>query len=119
MNILIVDDEIVQARSIKRGLRKDDYNCFTANNGKDALKMISEHPVELAIIDYVMPEMNGLELIREVKKKWPLLKIILMTAYQNIDSSDEHVCKHIDGFIRKPFTISQLKSTIREIFMQW
>ena len=117
MNILVVDDEILQLKSIKIGLRTEGYSVVTALNGKEALQQLQEAPTpfDLMITDYFMPDINGLELLQEVRRIMPFIPVILMTAYGRKDLVIEALKKECSGFIEKPFALDQLLGEIARV----
>jgi two-component system, NtrC family, response regulator GlrR len=113
MNILVVDDEIDQIETLKRGLRSKGYVIFEATHPKDALAWLhSKTCIDLLVTDYMMPAMDGLELLETVRKDYPALPVIMMTAHSNDDLLVKALHHNCNGYIEKPFTLEQL---IREI----
>ena len=102
--ILIVDDEPDMLELLKRSL-EPDLNCqlSTAGSAKSALKLLSEKTFDLALIDIKMPEMDGLELLELVKRKWPDLTVVMMTAYGTIETAVSAMKQGAYDFITKPF----------------
>ena len=102
--ILIVDDEPDMLELLKRSL-EPDLNCrlSTAASAKSALRLFSEKSFDLALIDIKMPEMDGLELLELVKRKWPDLTVVMMTAYGTIETAVYAMKQGAYDFITKPF----------------
>lgn len=71
VSVLFVDDEIQVLNALKRGLLDQNYTCFFASSGKDALKILEKHKIAVIVSDMRMPEMNGLQLLREVDRVSP------------------------------------------------
>ena len=80
--ILIIDDEQAMLNSMKRDLMelKNEYEIHTSTDSEETLKLIEENEIDLLITDLYMPRREGLELIKEIHKKYPLLKIIAMSG---------------------------------------
>ena len=102
--IVIVDDNLFLQKAIAEKLSFfDDLNCkFAANNGLDLLKKLEEnHNVDLILMDIEMPKMDGIEATYHIKTKYPHIKIIMLTAFDN----DENIFKSIkagaDGYLLK------------------
>lgn len=102
--IVIVDDNLFLQKAIAEKLSFfDDLNCkFVANNGLDLLKKLEEnHNVDLILMDIEMPKMDGIEATYHIKTKYPHIKIIMLTAFDN----DENIFKSIkagaDGYLLK------------------
>lgn len=108
--VLIVDDEVRVAFFLKEGLEGlgREYEIATTGSGELALEQIRTHPVDLAVIDYRLPGINGLNLIRRLKDLCPATRTILITAYGSSDLEDEaarlRACRYLD----KPFRIDEL-----------
>src|SRR6056297_2375748 len=102
--ILIVDDEPDMLELLKRSLEPDlNSRLSTAASAKSALQILSEKHVDLALIDIKMPEMDGLELLELVKRKWPDLTVVMMTAYGTIETAVYAMKQGAYDFITKPF----------------
>lgn len=108
-NILYIDDEQSNL-SVFKASYKRQYNIYTAISPKEAFKILENNPIHLIITDQRMPVMTGLELLREVKKKWPHPKRILLTAYTDYEVLKEAV--NVIGiwrYIHKPYEQDSLK----------
>jgi signal transduction histidine kinase len=79
--ILVVDDQEDSLISVRRLLERQGHHVVTARSGEEALAVLKEQPVQVALVDYAMPQMSGADLIREIRKRDPFLGIILHTAY--------------------------------------
>jgi signal transduction histidine kinase len=110
MNVMIVDDERVQLRSLKRGLKSVGYDVVEAINAKEALSCLDEHiaPVDIVITDYAMPGMNGIELLKEIRIRESTIPVIMMTAYGEKDLVIEALRNKCDSFLEKPFVLEDL-----------
>ena len=78
--ILVVDDEKQICQNVEKILSKNNYEIVQATSAKEAMEKMAQDSFSLLISDIVMPEMNGLELLKLVKKEWPLTKAVMMTA---------------------------------------
>lgn len=117
MNILVVDNETLQLKSIKLGLRTEGHAVTTALDGREALQHLQDapEPFDLMLTDYLMPGINGLALLQEVKRLQPMLPVILMTAYGRKDLVIEALKSQCSGFIEKPFRLDQLLAEITRV----
>ena len=80
-NILIVDDDPVMIRLLSLMLDREGYTVHGVTSGADALMLLRNQPIDIMLTDYSMPQMNGVELIRETRKTHPNLIIYIVTAY--------------------------------------
>lgn len=117
MSILVVDDEAVMVNSIRIGLENNGYRVFEAFNAQQALDYLDrdECRIDLVITDYLMPAMNGLELLVAIRKNHPLLPIMIMTGYAETSLIIEALKNHCDSFIEKPLNLAQLIAEIERI----
>lgn len=117
MNVLVVDNEIVQLENLRIGLTERGYHVLQAQSGPEALNLIETEVLEidLVITDYEMPEMNGIELLQNIRWKQGNLPVILMTAYGQRDIALEAFRNHCNGYIDKPFSLDQLLHVIHTV----
>ncbi|MGL4992329.1 MAG: response regulator transcription factor [Sarcina sp.] len=102
MNILIADDEIQMSTIIKMYLEKEGFNVFIANDGEEALEVVFEEKIDLAILDWMMPNLSGIEVCKEIKKNFGI-KVIILTAKETIEAELLALEDGADDYIRKPF----------------
>ncbi len=117
MNILVVDDEVDQVESLRRGLRNKGHHVFEALGAEQALNIIqkSSIDIDLMITDFSMPGMDGIELIASVRKSYRALPVILMTAYGKKDLVIKALRHRCNGFIEKPFVLNDLIHEIQQV----
>lgn len=113
--ILVVDDEESMCNFMEIMLRKEGYTVSTAQSARDAIGRIDAERPDLVISDIMMPEMSGIELLCEAKKKREDLHFIVMTAYASVDSAVEALKKGADDYISKPFKIDEIKRVIKTL----
>ncbi len=116
INILIVDNDPSTIKVLHDFLSKDDrFNVLTAHNGKTALDVVKEHVVGLLITDLKMPEMNGIELLSNLKKDSPEIKAIILTGHSDIDSYIETMDLGAFEYLNKPVDLYLLKEVINKL----
>lgn len=114
--VLIVDDEDDFLSSIRRALRKEDYRVIVASRGREALRLLAENDVSLVVSDYLMPEMDGIELAKKIHSGFPHIPILMLTALSEINIAmkainEAGVCK----FLLKPLDIVEFKAMLRSV----
>jgi len=114
-SILCVDDEESVLKALKRRLMLEGYNVLAVLSPLEGLSILDREPVDMVISDQRMPEMNGFEFLREVRKRHPSVVRILVSGYSDFDN----LCKAVnDGdvfrFIAKPWNSNELVSLVRE-----
>lgn len=102
--ILIVDDEEIVRKSCIRILSSKDYALETANDGSDALKKLKTSFFDLALTDLIMPNITGMELLKEIKKEWNETEVIIITGYATFKTAVEALKYGAYDYIEKPFT---------------
>ena len=111
--LLLVDDEPNILASLRRVFQRENYELLFAHNGKEALAIMEKQPVELIMTDFMMPGMNGSELLSEVRERWPQTIRIMLTGHANTDAVMGSIR---DGavyrFILKPWNDDDIRLTI-------
>ncbi|MBN2124548.1 MAG: sigma-54-dependent Fis family transcriptional regulator [Deltaproteobacteria bacterium] len=110
--VLVVDDEKGICRNVEKILAKGNYRVTQALSAKQALEKMAKETFSLLISDIVMPETNGLELLKLVKEQWPLTKVVMMTAYASTDTAVKAIRLGALDYVPKPFTPDELRSTV-------
>lgn len=110
--ILIVDDEEGVRESFK--LILEDYNLDFALNSLQAIEKIQKSAYDLALLDIKMPKMNGLELLKNIKKLKPSLPVIIVTGYQSVETAQEALKNGASDYIPKPFESSDILDAVQK-----
>ena len=115
--ILIVDDEQIIRNVLKRKLEQTtSFKVFTADDGIPALEIFNQENIDLVISDLLMTEMNGIELLRNLKQISPQVPVIIITGYGTLDDAIEAIHLGAEDFIKKPFDINEVIETIEKTF---
>lgn len=117
-HILVVDDEPLVKRSLSELLTLSGYTVSTADNGKDALSLLRNYNTDIVITDIKMPEMNGLELLRSIKKEGINTTVILITGYGSIESAVDAMKEGAYDYITKPIVDSEIKIILERLLKQ-
>jgi len=115
-SILVVDDAAVVRHVVSLALRKSGYHVVQAVNGKDALDKLDSSMVEMVITDLNMPEMDGLELIRQIRKtvKCRFMPILMLTTVSQEEKRREGQRAGASAWLFKPFHSHQLLEAVRK-----
>lgn len=117
--VLLVDDEKNIIASLRRLLRHEDYELITANCGMEALELLEADPVQLIISDHRMPGMTGVELLREVRDRWPDTLRIILSGYSEVSTIIAAINEgEIYKFISKPWNDEEIKLHVRRALEQ-
>jgi DNA-binding response OmpR family regulator len=114
--IMVVDDELGICQNVEKILKKNNFEIVQAQNAQEAIEKMAKESFSLLISDIVMPGMNGLELLKLVKKEWPLTKAIMMTAYASTDTAVKAIRMGALDYLPKPFTPDELRETVQNVF---
>jgi two-component system response regulator AtoC len=112
-SILVVDDEALTLRTISRGLRDEGFDVAVAMSGEEALKLFCEEKHELVLLDVVLPGMNGIEVLRQMKRQNPGTIVVMMSAYHMVDRAVEAMKLGAYDYLIKPFHLADMINTIR------
>ncbi len=116
ITILIVDDETSILKAVRRTLIPEGFTVLTAESGKEGLEILKKEKVDLIISDYKMPEMNGFEFLKQVKKSYPKIYRIILSGYIEEGIVSEAILKGIAStFVGKPWEVSVLINKIKQI----
>jgi DNA-binding response OmpR family regulator len=112
MKILIVDDDQNILRLYKEELEEEGYTIVTASNGQEAIERFEAEDPDLVTLDILLPDIDGIKLLRQMKEKKPRLPIIMSTAY---DYRDDFAVWASEAYIVKSSDLTELKATIKQL----
>jgi two-component system response regulator AtoC len=118
MKILIVDDEEMQREILRGALEKQGYEVLCAASGEEALALFDQTAIDLALLDQKMAGMSGDELLAAMKKKNPLVRAMMITAYASVDTAVRVMRLGADDFLEKPVDLRRLLGKIEAIAAQ-
>jgi len=114
-NVLLVDDEAPFVETMTKRLTKRDINIEAAFSGHEALALLEEHSnIEVVILDVKMPGMNGIETLREIRKRHPLIEVIMLTGYATVESAIGGMKWGAFDYLMKPCDIDHLIAKVSE-----
>ncbi len=116
--ILIVDDEEAFANNLVKLMSKRGYDIVTVYNGFDAVNMVGEKEFDVVILDMKMPGMDGIATLREIKKKAPLVEVVILTGHGSIESGIEGMQLGAFDFLMKPVSIDDLQEKVSEAYLR-
>ena len=117
-NILIVDDEPMSRDGIRQSLIRYGYDVETAQDGRKALETIKKNRYDLIITDLVMPELNGINLLKTVRVADSDIGFIIITGYGEVESYLESMNLGAFAYLNKPIKIPELKKVINNFFKE-
>ena len=110
--ILIVEDDHIARKNLSRLLHRDGHKVITASTSKEAIKLLGRHSFDLVIADLVLDEMDGIELLTEVKKGFEDIEVIIITGYASIASAIEATKKGAYHYLQKPLRTDEVRHLV-------
>jgi len=112
--IIVVDDDFVITKVLADTLGDMGYDVAVANNGHSAIDMVKRMDYDVALVDVVMPGLNGLETFKEVRRISPSMKVMMMTAYCVDNVVDEALTEGAYGVLYKPLDLDKVAHFIEK-----
>jgi len=115
-SVLIVDDEVEFLETLVKRLRKRKVTVEGVNGGELALQALKESPADIVVLDVKMPGMSGLETLREIKRAYPLIEVIMLTGHANMEVAIEGMDLGAFDYLMKPTDIDDLLYKIQDAY---
>jgi two-component system response regulator ArlR len=113
MKILIVEDEIGIANFLKQGLEEEGYEVVVAHDGQSGLEIAQKQKVDIILLDWIMPQMLGIDVCKEIRKEDSKTPILFLTAKDTIQETIEGLKAGANDYIKKPFSFDELVERIK------
>lgn len=113
MTILVVEDEVKLARALELELKFEGYDVLLCHDGKEALQLMLDQTFELVILDVMLPNLSGMDILRRLRKENETLPVIMLTARDQIYDKVSGLDYGANDYITKPFEIEELLARIR------
>lgn len=117
-SILLVDDEVAFANNLLKLMSKRGYDIVVVYNGADAVNMVGEKEFDVIILDMKMPGMDGIATLKEIKKKVPLVEVVILTGHGSVESGIEGMQLGAFDFLMKPVSIDDLQEKVSEAYQR-
>jgi DNA-binding response OmpR family regulator len=114
MRVLVIEDNPDLRDYLRLALESQDYNVLTAQNGKEALRFLDGQGVDAVVTDLFMPEMDGIETISALRKRFPGIRVIAMSGRPGVDYLAVARELGVARTLRKPFDIDELLSALKD-----
>ena len=112
--ILVVDDERDYTETVVKRLNRRGFLAQTALGGAQALEAMASQEFDVLILDIKMPGMDGIEVLREVKKRYPKVEVILLTGHAPVDSGEQGMSVGANAYLIKPVDFEELLGAIAQ-----
>ncbi len=114
IRVLMVDDETEFQETVTKRLRKRNVQAFGAGSGEEALAFLDGQPVDVVILDVKMPGMDGIQTLRAIKKREPLVEVIMLTGHASMEAAIEGMELGAFDYLMKPINIDDLLYKIED-----
>jgi len=116
--VLMVDDEVDYLEAMVKVLRKRGVNVVGVDSGEKAMELLSREPMDVTVLDNKMPGMSGMETLKQMKRRWPLMEVIMLTALGSVESGIEGMQSGAFDYVMKPADIDDLVEKIRQAYQR-
>jgi DNA-binding NtrC family response regulator len=112
--IMIADDEPGIIKFFRNILSREGYRVVSVRNGRDALKKAKKGGIDLVVLDIVMPGMDGMEALKELRRIAPRLAVIVLTGYGDLQTAREAMLLGARDYITKPFDVDFMRAAVKQ-----
>lgn len=113
LRLLLVDDEVDFLEPMKARIERRGIACVTAAGGKEALTILGSSPIDCAVVDVRMPGMDGLELLRRLRRLYPAVPVILLTGHASVELGVKGMELGAFEYLLKPIELDELLDAVR------
>lgn len=113
--ILVVDDDEQMREDVTEILVREGYNVSNVGSGEEALKRIKEEDFDVILTDFVMPGIDGMEVLRQSKRLKPAIRVIMVTGFGTIENAVEAMKEGASDYVSKPFKIGEVQATVKRV----
>lgn len=116
--ILIVDDQIGIRMLLEEVFKKEGFDTYLASRGIEALQIIEQVKIDVVLLDLKIPQMDGKEVLKQLKLKYPNVPVVMMTAYEETTLIKELFINGASRFVSKPFNIHDIKGIVSSLLVK-
>jgi DNA-binding response OmpR family regulator len=113
----VVDDDSDICDLLRDRLESEGFHVYTAADGREALQLLADTPVDGMLLDIALPEVDGLEVLRQLRPHQPSLPVVMMTAVEALDRAMAAVENGAQGYLLKPFDAARLRQIVDRWFL--
>jgi putative two-component system response regulator len=114
LKCLVVDDEPRLRQVLLHLMRSDGFTCIEASNGVEAIELLERQPVPLVMSDMRMPRMDGIELLRTLRQRWPDTAVVMITAVADVEVAVSCLAMGAMDYLTKPFHLEEVRARVRQ-----
>src|SRR5687768_7619617 len=115
LDCLVVDDEPRLRQVLVHLMRNDGFRCFEASNGAEAIALLESQPFTLVMSDMRMPRMDGIELLRQARERWPDTAVVMITAVADVEVAVSCLANGAMDYLTKPFHLEEVRARVAQV----
>jgi len=115
-HVLVVDDEVDFVNTLVKRLNMRHANAYGATSGPEALRLIDQKPMDVVVLDVKMPGMDGIEVLREIKNRHPLVEVIMLTGHASLEVAVEGLEAGAFDYLMKPINMDELLYKLQDAY---
>lgn len=117
-HVLLVEDELNLAKGLAMVMRDEGYEVDLSDTGRGALEKIGRNPFDLLVADLRLPDIDGMEVIQQMREKRPSTKVVVITGYPSVSTALQAVRMGASDYLRKPFTDDEFMFSVKSVFAE-
>jgi len=114
LSVLLVDDEAEFVKTLTKRMQKRNIKASGVMSGEEALGFLEQHPTDVVVLDVKMPGMDGIRALREIKERYPLTEVIMLTGHANVEVAIQGMELGAFDYLMKPMAIDTLLYKIQD-----
>ena len=115
-NVLLVDDESEFLDTLVKRIKKRNVNAYGVASGEEALAFLNQQPMDVVVLDVRMPGMDGIQALREIKQRYPLIEVIMLTGHASLEVAIEGMELGAFDYMMKPIEIDELLYKLQDAY---
>ena len=115
-NVLLVDDEAEFLETLTKRMKKRGVSVSGVSSGEEALAALDQNPADVIVLDVRMPGMDGIETLREIKNRYPLVEVIMLTGHASVEVAVEGMEMGAFDYLMKPMDIDELLFKLQDAY---
>jgi DNA-binding NtrC family response regulator len=115
-NVLLVDDESEFLDTLVKRIKKRSVNAYGVASGEEALAFLNQQPMDVVVLDVRMPGMDGIQALREIKQRHPLIEVIMLTGHASLEVAIEGMELGAFDYMMKPIEIDELLYKLQDAY---
>ncbi|MFH1242423.1 MAG: response regulator [Pseudomonadota bacterium] len=116
LSVLLVDDEEDFLETLMKRMKRREVNVAGVKSGEEALERLHRDPVDVVVLDVKMPGMDGIEALSEIKRRYPLVEVIMLTGHANVEVAIQGMELGAFDYLMKPMDIDELLYKVQDAY---